>query len=120
MAAPDDPNVVRAVIERQIEYLGEQVSRIDGEHEEIQDTLDDMRRALTDVGVTLSALDLRIRTLLDDPPRLEQHWKFGQGVFLAQWTDAAARAVGNRVLTFIFAAILAGLVAWAALMGSGK
>ena len=46
MAAPDDPNVVRAVIERQIEYLGEQVSRIDGEHEEIQDTLDDMRRAL--------------------------------------------------------------------------
>ena len=91
MAAPDDPNVVRAVIERQIEYLGEQVSRIDGEHEEIQDTLDDMRRALTDVGVTLSALDLRIRTLLDDPPRLEQHWKFGQGVFLAQWSDAAAR-----------------------------
>lgn len=120
MAAPDDPNVVRAVIERQIEYLGEQVSRIDGEHDEIRDKLEEVRRELTDASETLSALDLRIRTLLDDPPRLEQHWKFGQGVFLAQWSDAAARAVGHRVLTFIFAAILAGLVAWAALRGGGK
>ena len=120
MAAPDDPNVVRAVIERQIEYLGEQVSRIDGEHEEIRDKLEEVRRELTDASETLSALDLRIRTLLDDPPRLEQHWKFGQGVFLAQWSDAAARAVGHRVLTILFAAILsilAGLWTWVALRG---
>ena len=64
MAAPDDPNVVRAVIERQIEYLGEQVSRIDGEHEEIRDKLEEVRRELTDASETLSALDLRIRTML--------------------------------------------------------
>lgn len=117
MATPDDPNVVRAVIERQIEYLGEQVSRIDGEHDEIRRTLEDVRRELLGASVTLRELDARIRALLDDPPKLEQHWKFGQGVFLAQWTDAAARAVGHRVLTIVFAAILAGLLTWATLRG---
>ena len=107
MAAPDDPNVVRAVIERQIEYLGEQVSRIDGDHGEIIRRLDELKTTL--------------RALLDDPPQLQRHWEFGQAVFLAKWSDAAARAVGNRVLTFVFAAILAGVLTWAVLTGrSGK
>lgn len=116
----NDPAAVRAAIERQIAYLGDQVHRIDGDHAEIQGKLEEVGRGLTEVNVLLRDLDTHIRTLLDDPPRLERHWKFGQGVFLAQWTDAAARAVGNRVLTFLFAAIVAGLFAWAVLRGGGK
>lgn len=116
----EDPANVRAAIERQIAYLGDQVHRIDGDHAAIQTKLDEVGRGLTEVNILLHGLDAHIRALLDDPPRLERHWQFGQGVFLAQWTDAAARAVGNRVLTFLFAAIVAGLFAWAVLRGGGK
>lgn len=106
----EDPNSVRAVIERQIEYLGQQIHRIDDDHAGIRAQLEGMTRTLND-------LDKHLRTLIEDPARLEKHWKFGQGVFRVEWLDATARAVGNRVLTFLFAAILAGLVAWAALRG---
>ena len=36
----DDPAAVRAAIERQIAYLGDQVHRIDGDHAEIQGKLE--------------------------------------------------------------------------------
>lgn len=81
----ESPDAARAVIEKQIAYLGEQVHRIDGDHGEIIRRLDELKTTL--------------RALLDDPPQLQRHWEFGQAVFLAKWSDAAARAVGNRVLT---------------------
>lgn len=103
----ESPDAVRARIEQQISYLGDQIRRVDGDHGEIIRRLDELKTTL--------------RALLDDPPQLQRHWEFGQAVFLAKWSDAAARAVGNRVLTFVFAAILAGVLTWAVLTGrSGK
>ncbi len=113
----ESPDAVRAVIEQQIRYLGDQVHRIDGDHASIRESIDDVSRGLDDVHATLRGLDAHLRAMLEDPPRLERHWAYGQGIFLAKWTDAAARAVGNRVLTFIFAAVLAGLLTWAVLRG---
>ena len=110
----DSPDAVRAVIEKQIKYLGDQVHRIDGDHASIIMVLGEIRTELQGMGESL-------RELVDTPARLERHWEFGQGVILAKWSDAAARAVGNRVMTFIFAAVLAGLITWAALRGgNGK
>ncbi len=110
----DSPDAVRAVIEKQIKYLGDQVHRIDGDHASIIMILGEIRTAL-------QGMDESLRELVDTPARLERHWEFGQGVILAKWSDAAARAVGNRVLTFVFAAILAGVLTWAVLTGrSGK
>ena len=64
-----------------------------------------------------AGLDDNLRAMVDDPPRFERHWEFGQAIFLAKWSDAAARAVGNRVLTVLFAAIVAAMLTWAALKG---
>ena len=110
----DSPDAVRAVLEKQIKYLGDQVHRIDGDHASIIMVLGEIRTELQGMGESL-------RELVDTPARLERHWEFGQGVILAKWSDAAARAVGNRVMTFVFAAILAGALTWAVLRGgSGK
>ena len=108
----DDPIAVRAAVEQQIRYLGDQIHRIDTDHANFQARLDE-------VHAMLRNLDAHLRSLTDDPPKLERHWQFGQGVILAQWSDTAAKAVGNRVLTFVFGAILAALIAWAVLR-SGK
>jgi len=106
----ESPDAVRAVLEQQIKYLGDQVHRIDGEHGAIIRSIDEIR-------VTLRTMDDNLRAMVDDPPRFERHWEFGQAVFLAKWSDAAARAVGHRVLTVLFAAIVAAMLTWAALKG---
>lgn len=109
----EDPVSVRAAIEQQIRYLGDEIHRIDGEHAQIRARLDE-------VHSVVRSLDTHIRSLMDDPPKLERHWQFGQGVILTQWSDTAAKAVGNRVLTFVFGAILAALIAWAVIKGGTK
>lgn len=113
----ESPDAVRAVIEQQIRYLGDQVHRIDGDHAAIHESIEDIGRGLAELRTTLSGLDTLLRGALDDPPKLERHWTYGQGIFLAKWTDAAARAVGNRVLTLFFAAVIAGMLTWLALWG---
>lgn len=112
-----DPNVVRAVIERHLGDLEADVRRIDGDHATINARLVDLEAAVRVGNATVTELNMHLRTLIAEPPRLDGHWRHGSGIILAQWSDAAARKVGNYVLTVVFAAFIVGAFTWAILRG---
>lgn len=114
MAPPreDDPAAVRAVIDSQIKYLGQQITRIDDDHAGI-------KAQLVELAGIVRSLDAHVRSTIDEPTRLERHWEYGEGVFRTRWLDGASRWVGRGILTFVFSVLLGAVMTWAALR-SGK